>query len=312
LNSWIFGKERVMKKIKALLTALAIACVQPMAFAHPPILLIRVPHLRFPFTPGPGSLATKAFVNNFRTIAQGSLNNTVLTAPLNHLSGQFTGVAYYSYTNANAGKYVNYYNFPDTVYFGAGPMNNGAAGGTHAITSLGNSLTTGLHTIPLLPSKIIGHVSGAERAVLNYYDQAATGGYNTGISVLQHPTGGLLFGTTYYDGSPGSMISYPGFQAFGSNPYASSAIAQASLNGLTLSPLPASYIQFGKFVRPISNGFLFGTQYYPQTYNPPYVAGPGPYYGDGYFAIAIGSNPLNSLFYGRSVMISILSSTFFK
>jgi hypothetical protein len=157
-------------------------------------------------------------------------------------------------------------------------------------------------------------VFGAQRALLTEYNAAATGGYSVGVSVLQHPTGGLLFGTNYY--GTNNLASASGFEAFGNNPFASNAVASQFQfgSGFSLSQPLASYVQFGKFIRPISNGSVFGTYYLPMQSNPPFglPLAPGTFFGAGYFVSAIGSNPLNVGLFMHVIPVPFGSPTFFK
>jgi hypothetical protein len=244
--------------------------------------------------------ATRALQTNLKFISEGTLKNTVETLPLNNVSGQFNGTVYYTSTNQLQGTYSNY---PAFYPFGSNAFNNGSAYVATNISNLSNSLSTGLHPVSFLPSTFLRNsVSGAERAYARLYDTAAAGGYNTGLSVLQHPTGGVLFGTTYYAYGGNTYQSYPGFFAFGNSYFTSSAGAFNSY-GISLSKPLASYIQFGKLTRLVKNGLLSGTQYYPNNYNPPYGTTTETALNSyGYFNTAIGSNPFNTGIYNLNYL----------
>jgi hypothetical protein len=266
----------------------------------------------------PLSNASKAFAFNIKTISSAAFNNTVLNTPLINVSGQFTGVSYLSTTPGFAGPFHTL--SPNVVPFGSNPLNNGfdtfISGSPVNLTFFGNSLMLGgvKSGGRLIPSAVFAHLvppSGAERAFQNLYKQAGLAGSSAGLQVLAHPTGGLLFGTTYYQNATFGATDfniYPGFEAFGNNPFASFAAAQNFVtNPLNLTQPLVSYIQFGKFTRYISNGLLYGTFYYPVTDNalrntllstniqPPFGPGtPNPFDASGFFGVAIGSNPLNT------------------
>lgn len=312
-----------MRKLwKSAVVLVAVACAQAKVFGHAPLtfafplhhgsLVTPSAHLANSFRNIPVSGSSRAFYTSIKTLTGATIKNTVLNAPLTNISGQFNGVAYYSMSNATSGTYYNYYNFSSLISFGSTPLNNGFAGPAITITNTANSITTNLVPLKIFPVSFGGHaVSGAQRALQGYYNGAATSGYNAGINILQHPTGGLLFGTTYYGGG-NSFSSYPGFQAFGNNPFASAAVAGGAFTNLQLPASTASYIQFGKLFRPITNGLVYSTQYYPPNYSTYFgTAGPGLFYGDGRFIIAIGSNPLNTLIYGTHATI-LSMPTFFK
>jgi len=304
-----------MRKLLTFTTAL-FACAQLGASAHAPIVPVHFAHslkvTNHALANMPVSGSSRAFQSTIKTITGLSIKNTILNTPLNGISGQFSGVAYYGYGNASV-TYTNYTNFPATSFFGPGPLNGGFASGSQFVSSVGNSITAGIPAagkanINLFPNSLAGHtVSGAQRILQGYYNQAATNGYNGGLYLLQHPTGGLLFGTTYY-----SSASYPGFFAFGNNYFASASAAKNALSGLTLPASTMSYIQFGKIVRPITNGILTSTQFYNSPYNPPYSIVPGHLSVDGYFGVAIGSNPLNVPIYSNGLSFPYTGPTFFK
>jgi len=305
-----FGRARCF-----LISALAVFCLQTRVLAHAPIvfqkplvihshslssvfnLLLRgnAKHSSLPVPPLSG--ASRAFALQLKTLSNASLRNTLLYGPLNNISGQFTGVDYYAVSNGVSGPF--YHDIPNVFAFGSSnPMNIGLQSGAYNV-SLTNVITSGLPKMMVAPSIVFGHaISGAQRATLSYYEAAAASGNNLGISILQHPTGGLLYGTLYYQNY---SYSYPGFEAFGNNPFASEAVASSvASHPLMLTQPLQSYLQFGKFTRPISNGFVFGTYYSPNTtYNPPYGAGaPGPYRAYwGYFSAAVGSNSFNTGLY---------------
>jgi hypothetical protein len=91
-------------------------------------------------------------------------------------------------------------------------------------------LSTGLNFAFISPYKVLGcTVSGAQRSVENLYTQAASNGYNTGLSVLTKPTGGVLFGTTSFLYPPGGD-SEPGFLSFGNNYYTSVTATQHTVS----------------------------------------------------------------------------------
>jgi hypothetical protein len=297
-------------------TAALFACAQLGASAHALVVPIHFAH-GFKATNNalanvPVSGSSRAFQATIKSLTGLSIKNTILNAPLNGISGQFSGVAYLGYTNATV-TYTNDFNFPATAFFGPGPLNRGYAVGDQFVSSVGNSITGGIPTagkvsIDLFPHSIAGHtISGAQRILQGYYNQAATNGYNGGLYLLQHPTGGLLFGTTYYSGT-----SYPGLFAFGNNYFASASAAKQALSGLTLPASTMSYIQFGKIVRPITNGIFTSTQFFNYPYNPPYSVVPGHLSNDGYFGVAIGSNPFNVPIFSNGLSFPHTGPTFFK
>jgi hypothetical protein len=305
--------------VKKLLGSLsvAVALSQLCASAHAPVVPFSFAHGYRAATHGlynvPVSGSSRAFYTSIKTLTGVTIKNTVLNAPLSNISGQFSGVAYYSVSNATSGTYQNFYNFPSVITFGSNPLNNGYLSSIPVtLTNTANSITTNLLPLKIFPTSFGGHaISGAQRALQGYYNGAATSGYNAGINILQHPTGGLLFGTTYYGGGT-SFQSYPGFQAFGNNPFASAAVAGNAFTNLQLPTSTASYIQFGKLFRPITNGLVYSTQYYPTNYLTSFgTPGPGLFYGDGRFIIAIGSNPLNTFLYGTHTTI-LPMPTYFK
>jgi hypothetical protein len=305
-----------MKNILASFAAVFVLS-QSGAFAHAPAFPINISHgfhSIHVLANMPVSGSSRAFQTTIKSITGLTIKNTILNTPLNGISGQFSGVTYYSLNNASNGIYQNSMNLPAIAGFGANPLNNGISGQLTHITDVSNSITGGLPPkvsfLNLFPNTIGGRtVSGAERLLQGYYNQAGTNGYNAGLTILQHPTGGLLFGTTYYNAGPSSN---PGFFAFGNNPFASIPVAQASNNnGLTLSQLPTSYIQFGKFTRIITNGLFTSSQYITLPFTN-YVATPGRAFGQGYFGIAIGSNPLNNLIVNNGLKFPYTAPIFFN
>jgi hypothetical protein len=302
-----------MKKLLGSLSV-AFALSQLCASAHAPVVPFSFAHGYRAATHGfanfPVSGSSQAFAKSIKFITGTTIKNTVLNAPLTNVSGQFNAVTYYSFTSGGVGPF---YNFPYSVAFGSNSLNTGSMGVVNG-TNLSNSLSTVLTPIKIFPGSFGGHaVSGAQRALQGYYNSAATAGYNTGITLLQHPTGGLLYGTEYYNRGGTSFESYPGFQAFGNNPYASNAVAQANYGTLSLSQPLTSYIQFGKIIRPITNGFVFGTIYIPTVVvHPPYGPAMGPVSSTGYFGLAIGSHSLNTSLVGTYRSIPLNSMTYFK
>jgi hypothetical protein len=275
--------------------------------------------LAIAFSGVPVSRTSKAYASSVRNIIEATIKNTVEKAPLNNISGQLVGVDYYSYSSGVSG--VFNIDYPNVIAFGySNPLNNGYVGSiSHTVASLNNSISTGLPIIKtpinIFPSSINGHVfSGAQRQLQSYYSAAARSAYNAGATALEHPTGGLLFGTNYYSNGTASFARYSGLEAFGNNSLASESTIETLLNqsrGLILSHPLASYIQFGKFTRPISNGFLTGTISYRTP--PPYGAGsPGTYFSEGYYNVAIGSNPLNVGTHATGVSLPLQSKTFLK
>ncbi len=252
----------------------------------------------------PASGSSRAFAASIKTLTGATIKNTVLSAPLNNVSGKFSGTYYYSSVAADNGVFESNVVFSAYFPFGNSSFNNGAHMVTTYVGNVSNYISTGLHPVASINLFHSDHVSGAQGVLQGFYDKAAANGYNQGIQSLQHPTGGLLFGTTYF--GEGSLTTYdqsfPAFLALGNNAYNSSSAAMRAFAGnLTISPLPISYLQFGKIIRPITNGNLFSTTYYPLSSlspNPPFgPAPPGIYFANGYFGLTIGSNPLNTLLY---------------
>jgi hypothetical protein len=277
-------------------SVLAILCSQSAVLAHAPVLLLKsnisFHHANNAFANVPVSGSSRAFASTIKTLVGTTIKNTVLHAPLNNISGQFTGIDFYSTTSAG-GTGFYYRDPPNIIQFGSSnPFSTSQPGSQNF--GLVNSITGLPGAVSFLP---LGHpVSGAQRALFNYYGTAAASGYNAGINILQHPTGGLLFGTAYYGPPYGN--SYPAFEAFGNNPYVAMANSP-SFSSLTLTQPLQSYIQFGKFIRPITSGLVTGTYYGPTSYSPPYSQpAPGPYisfYKP--FALSIGKDPFNTLLY---------------
>ena len=322
-----------MKKLKAFVSLLAVmASSQASALAHAPIVPIHLSGLkaaRTGFSNVPVSGSSKAFALNIKSLAgavykntyQSTLQNTVLTTPLNGISGTLNGVTIYSFSSGFGGPFDVY---PSGIAFGSSPLN--APGSVNSISNSfsGFPASTTFSTVSLriFPSTIGGHgFSGAERALQGYYNGAASAGYNSGrvagynagIAALEHPTGGLLFGTTFYNRGGTSFESYPGGFAFGNNYYASAAGAAAADGNLRLTQPLTSYLQFGNIIRPVSNGFVIGELYYASAGgNPPYGTNPGPFYAVDKFAGAFGSNALNTYGYANYVNIPLNSLTFFK
>ncbi len=262
----------------------------------------------------PVSGSARAFQASMKLIVGGTIKNTVLNAPLNNISGQLTGYDYFHYSSGFAAPYSA--DFPNVLAFGSNPLNNGYFNTAGINVPFGNVFSTGLQPVSSI-NLFHSAVSGAQRTLQGYFNAGATAGYNGGISLLQHPTGGLLFGTVTFQSSPGSNTYYsaPSFYAFGNNPYASAAVAQNIYNNpITLSqPLP-SYIQFGKIIRPITNGYLYGTYYGAAIRNPPFGAGvPNPYQGFGYNIYGFGTNPFNTgMFVDPARAMTFSPYTFFK
>jgi len=305
-------------KFPALAALAAICCSQLSAVAHAPLAFrfhgvfpanhLAASHLLSTIHTLPLSNASKALAFNLKTTSSAAFQNTVLNTPLINVSGQFTGVSYLSTTPGFGGPFHTLNS--NVVPFGSNPLNNGddtfISGGPVNVP-FGNSLMLGASGVVklggrLVPSALLAHLvptSGADRAFQNLYKQAGLAGSSAGIQVLAHPTGGLLFGTTYYQNATFGATDfniYPGFEAFGNNPFASAAVAQLySTNPLNLTQPLVSYIQFGKITRYVSNGLLYGTFYFPVTNNPPFGAGvPNPYDASGFFGVAIGSNMFNT------------------
>jgi hypothetical protein len=326
--------EHLMKKVKVFVSVLAVmASSQASALAHAPIVPIHLSGLkaaRTGYVNMPVSGSSKAFALNIKTLAgvvykntyQNTLQNTILTTPLNGISGTLNGVSIYSFSNGVAGPF---YVYPSGLAFGSSPLNipSGPANSiSNSFSGFPTSTTFPTVSIRIFPSTIGGHgFSGAERALQGYYNGAASAaynsgrvaGYNGGILALEHPTGGLLFGTTYYNRGGSSFQSYPGGFAFGNNYYASAAGAAASNGTLSLTQPLASYLQFGSIIRPVSNGFVIGELYYASgASNPPYGTNPGPFLAINRFAGAFGSNALNTFSYSNFVNIPLNSLTFFK
>jgi hypothetical protein len=268
-----------------------------------------------PFTPISGS--SRAFALTLKNIAGASIINTVQRAPLQNLTGQLNGTAYLNFSSGAAGTYTNT-DFAGPYLAAFGNSNLATTFATTAnITDVSNSFTTGLRPVISLPIFGKGITSGAERTLAGYYNAAAGAGYNTGIAILAHPTGGLLFGTQYYINSTSNLTNYleqPGFFAFGNNIYNSAAVTQmAAANGVNLTGPLFSYLQFGKIIRPITNGILFGNYFVPPTYYPPFgPATPGTLNNFNFFAQTIGSNPYNTLQFNPSVTFGPFFSTYFK
>jgi hypothetical protein len=149
----------------SILIALALGFVQAQAIAHAPINL-KIPAfhhaLLFPtsahlstnaFRNIPVSGSSRAFFLNVKTITgyaylnsyqktfQGTVTNTVLNTPLNNLSGQITGLDYFSFNSGVPGPYQ-----PDqanVIYFGSNPGNTGnmLGGPPVNLTNFGNSFS---------------------------------------------------------------------------------------------------------------------------------------------------------------------------
>jgi hypothetical protein len=315
-----------------LFAACGVLCIQGKAVAHAPAPL-RVPlhlslsahhasltPLNFHFSSKatalnyrsllPVSGSSKAFAENLKLITGGTIKNTVLYAPLQNVSGQISSVNYYSETS---GYPTTFYSYPSFNAFGSNPLNVGGSGNVVTIMNFSNTLSTNLKPVSIFPFTEHSALSGAQRSLLGYYNLAASNGYNAGIKILQNPTGGLFYGTSYYYPTGNVYSSYREFYAFGSSPYAQASVASSFFGGSTLSAPLTSYLQFGKLTRIIHNGLLVGTDYYPYSYSSPIYAGyPGPYYNQGANVLAIGSNPLNTGVYGNSVTLSPYLTSFFK
>jgi len=266
------------------------------------------------------NLIKNVAASNYRYSYPTTLTNTVLTTPLTNLSGQISGLDYYSGSSGRLGPFQ-----PDQanfVAFGSSPLNTGFGnygGPTRTFTNFTNSFYGGSLTpkpytpvsLTEFPYEVNGRfLSGATRAVHAYlngvasagYNAGAAGGYKAGITLLEHPTGGLLYGTAYYQYTPGQLTSYPAFQVFGNNYYASEAVADAiNANHLLLTQPLQSYIQFGPYIRTITGGTFFGTYSYGAV-APPFAPGSQiPYIQAGYLFVPIGSNPFNTGIQGQII-----------
>lgn len=321
-----------MKKIATFVaTALLIGWGCAKANAHAPVkplFTLQFSHtartaalLRSQITNMPMSGASRAWNNLIKNVAETNyrysyptaLATTVLKTPLTNLSGQISGLDYFSFNSGRLGPFQ-----PDQanfVAFGSSPLNTGignVGGPTRTFSNFSNIFYGGsLTPQPYRPVSLIEFpyqvdgrlLSGATRAVHAYlngvasngYNAGAAGGYRAGIQLLEHPTGGLLYGTAYYQYNPGQLTSYPAFEVFGNNSFTSEAVADAiNAHPLVLTQPLQSYIQFGPFTRYINGGNFFGTYAYGAV-APPFAPGSQiPYIQGGYLYLAVGKNALNT------------------